>query len=101
MKQEEFSPRVDLKGWKHEEIRTFKFLDNGKDHNHAEYGLAYIYQVMYEKEKRSLWVKPRSPLAIGLQAVVNQTLKLDGLTVSIQKIVGARQKDTRYNCVVE
>jgi len=90
-------PKVALRGWKNGETKDFLFLDEGVDYT-GEYGLVYVYHVKHEKEDRTLWIKPRSPLAIGLQAIVN-IKPLQGCQISISKTTGAENKDTRYTAV--
>lgn len=86
--------KVSLRGWKGGVSRTFKFLDDGKDVDTPQYGLAYLYLVENEKkETNELWIAPKSPLAIGLAPYAPS---FNGRTLKITKVTGKAQKDTRY-----
>lgn len=94
--RKDFYQKVPLQGWKGDECRHMKFLTNGRDF-HTEYGLVYIYDVEYEDEKRSLWVRPDGPLAYGLMAMLTpENDTLEGRTFEICKITGDKRSDTRY-----
>ena len=99
--RQDYYEKIALQGWKGGEIRTFKFLNSGRDYTGGEYGLTYIYDVEYEGEKWSLWVKPNSPMAFGLLALFKDAeYSLEGKTVNVEKVTGAKQSDTRYKCQV-
>jgi hypothetical protein len=104
-----FLPMVSLQGWKDGETRTYAFLDDGVDYT-GEFGLTFIYKVESHSSKglgttnlvqENLFVRPKGPLAIGLTSLLSKDLpSLKGLKVDITKVLGEKQKDTRYNCEV-
>jgi hypothetical protein len=94
-------PRVKLQGWANKEERIWTFLDNGVDFTSTDYGLAYIYSVKYGGEDCNIFIRPKSPLAIGLQQLITDEYpELKGLTVKVTKTTGKKQSDTRYKAEI-
>lgn len=86
--------KVSLRGWKGGEVKVFNFLDDGKDVDTPQYGIAYLYLVENKAGKTmELWIAPKSPLAIGLAPFAPS---FKGRTLKITKTTGKAQKDTRY-----
>lgn len=100
MKKPEFTgetlPTVGMATWKGGEKKTLTFLDNGVDWT-GEFGLAYVYTVMEGEEKKRIYIRPSSPMDIGLSRLLVDHETMEGLTVEIEKTTGKAQKDTRYN----
>ena len=84
-------PRISLRTWKNAETKTLTFNDEGKDVD-TEYGMGYLYLVKENKETNELWIRPNSPLAIGLAPYV----PLKDKTFKITKKTGKANEDTRY-----
>ena len=86
-------PQLSLRTWKNAETKTVKFTDEGKDVT-TEYGLGYLYLIKEAGDPtlKELWIRPNSPLAIGLSPYV----PLKDKTFKITKKTGKANEDTRY-----
>ena len=86
-------PQLSLRTWKNGEAKTVTFTDEGKDVT-TQYGLGYLYLVTEAEDKtvKELWIRPNSPLAIGL----SPNVPLKDKTFKITKKTGKANEDTRY-----
>jgi hypothetical protein len=87
-------PKESLELWKDNEKRTYTFIEE-KDITLSDGTIAYLCIVERDGEKRELWFKPHSAMAIGLQTVA----PLTGKTLTIVKTTGKELRDTRYKVV--
>ena len=85
-------PVISLRTWKNAETKTVTFTDEGKDVT-TQYGIGYLYLVNEEKTIKELWIRPNSPLAIGLAPHV----PLKDKTMQITKKTGKTNEETRYS----
>lgn len=95
---------VDKDGWKDGEIRTYEFIDNGRDFDHPEYGVSYVYHVQrrddgFDPNKdKTLYIRPKSALEIAFNPFLAQKNYLNGRIFEFKKLIPVkndRSKD-RY-----
>jgi hypothetical protein len=99
-------PAIALRGWRNGESRTIKFLDNGHIVEHEEYGTSAVYDVIWQRQRWTLWAKKEGPLWFGLARALLKIVNdgeedsLEGRILNIKKFTGSEYRDTRYEAVM-
>jgi len=74
------------------ETKTFVFLNEGEKRTHSDYGTSIVFQVEFEKEKMSFYIRENN---YSLLKQVKEIGKLTGTAVKVSR-VGSKKSDTRY-----
>jgi len=74
------------------EEKTFVFINEGERRTHPEYGTSIVFQVEFEKEPMSFYVRENN---YSLLKQIKELGNLTGTAVKISR-VGSKKSDTRY-----
>jgi hypothetical protein len=74
------------------ESKTFVFLNEGEKRTHQDYGTSIVFQVEYEGETMSFYVRENN---YALLKQIKELGKLTGKAATISR-TGSKKSDTRY-----